>query len=322
MKKLLNISVIAALAILPAAANAATGEIVSVTGPATAASKSQADNAVTATAAPKYALAVEAATDATNVATASYVKGAYNEAMKAINKVSETAGSAVQSVTAGTANGTISVDNGADITVYDDSTLVDRVDDIEDSIGDTTLTTTEQTLTGAIEEVKAVADTAIQSVTTGDSTSGNGTIKVDGQAVSVYGLGSAAFVNTGDLADTANTYSNTTSGLTATTIQDAIDEVEGRVDTAESKIGNTPLTTTSQTLTGAIEEVKSNALTSSSLTDYAKKTGVTQTITNSTIAGTVPTVTVWGQETTGTAAITASITGATYAEPAAQGGGN
>ena len=210
-----------------------------------------------------------------------------------LNLTGVTAGSAVQSVTAGTANGTISVDNGADITVYDDSTLAGRVDDIEDSIGDTTLTTTAQTLTGAIEEVKGVADSAIQSVTTGDSTSGNGTIKVDGQAVSVYGLGSAAYVNTGDLASTAGTYSDTNSNLGATTIQGAIEALDTAVD---------------------------NMNTASA--DYAKKTGVTQTITNSTIAGTVPTVTVWGQETTGTAAITASITGATYAEPAAQGGGN
>ena len=209
MRKFLNISVIAAVAILPMAANAATGDIVSVSDPATYTGNAN----VTASTAPKYALAVEAATDTTNVATASYVKGAYNAAMKAINKVSETASSAVQSVDAGTANGTISVDGGADVTVYDDTALAGRV--------------------------------------------------------------------------TAN----------------------------ETKIGNTPLTTTATTLTGAIEEVKSNALTSSSLTDYAKKSGVTQTITNSTITGTVPTVIAWGAETTSTAAVTASITGATYAEP-------
>lgn len=37
------------------------------------------------------------------------------------------------------------------------------------------------------------ADTAVQSVVAGDSTSGNGTIKVDGTAVGVYGLQSAAY---------------------------------------------------------------------------------------------------------------------------------
>ena len=166
MKKLLNISVIAALAVLPMAANAAVGQIVSVSDPTAAASANPAQSAndVTALTAPKYALAVEAATDSTNVATASYVKGAYNQAMKAINKVSETASSAVQSVTAGTANGTISVDSGADVTIYDDSALAGRVTTVENKIGNTTLTTTAQTLTGAIEEVKGTAGFALSFV--------------------------------------------------------------------------------------------------------------------------------------------------------------
>ena len=51
--------------------------------------------------------------------------------------------------------------------------------------------------------------------------------------MSVAGLGSAAFVDTGDLADTAGTYDNTGSGLTATTIQDAIDEVATAAGTAK-----------------------------------------------------------------------------------------
>ena len=129
MKKLLNISVIAALAVLPLAANAGVGDVISVTDPAHDA------NAAAAQTAPKYALAVEAATDTTNVATASYVKGAYNAAMKAINKVSETAGSAIQTVKVngtaltptdgavnvtvaeGATNGTVAV-NGADVAVH------------------------------------------------------------------------------------------------------------------------------------------------------------------------------------------------------------
>ena len=88
MKKLLNISVIATLAVLPLVANAAVGDIVSG-DPATATSASQTAEAVTASTAPKYALAKEGANDG-NLATAGYVKGAYNATMKAINKVSET----------------------------------------------------------------------------------------------------------------------------------------------------------------------------------------------------------------------------------------
>ena|GEM_PF-2709544 len=99
MKKFLNISVIAALAILPMAANAAVGEIVpgaptNITKvPVEQAAVQTADN-VTAGDGPKYALALEGQNDG-NVATAGYVKGAYNAAIRAINKVSETASGAL-----------------------------------------------------------------------------------------------------------------------------------------------------------------------------------------------------------------------------------
>ena len=202
MKKLLNISVIAALAVLPVAANAAVGEVVSVADPAHSTA-----SGITAETAPKYALAVEAATDATNVATASYVKGAYNAAIKAINKVSETATNAL------TADGTATLTNKA---IDADSNTITNI------------------------EVADMKGTAVV---------------------------------------------NSTEGIQATA--SASDD--------------------------ALVTEKAVAAT---LDNYAKKTGVTQTITNSTIAGTVPTVTVWGVETPGTAQITASITGATYAEPA------
>ena len=84
MKKLLNISVIAALAILPMAANA---DITTTDPGATNADAPVAANA------PKYSLATADETDA-NLATAGYVKGAYNAAIKAVNKVATTAANA------------------------------------------------------------------------------------------------------------------------------------------------------------------------------------------------------------------------------------
>ena len=102
MKKLLNISVIAALAILPLAANA---EVVAVADPA------HDDNAAAAQTLPKYALAEANANVDGVVATAGYVKGAYNAAIMAINNVAETANGAVKSVTEGATNGTIKVDD-------------------------------------------------------------------------------------------------------------------------------------------------------------------------------------------------------------------
>ena len=99
MKKILNISVIAALAILPMAANAAVGEIVpgaptNITNVPEGQAAIQTAQNVTAGDGPKYALALEGTNDG-NVATAGYVKGAYNAAIKAINKVSETATNAL-----------------------------------------------------------------------------------------------------------------------------------------------------------------------------------------------------------------------------------
>ncbi len=223
MKRLLTVSFITILAVLPMVASA---EVFSVADPTTDA------NAAVAETNPKWALA-EAGDNDDNLATAGYVKGAYNQTMKAINKVATTVGNAA----------------------------------------DKDLSNLSATGTGVIT-------TAITNNAAGA------------------------------------TYSNTTSGLTATTIQGAIDEVEERVDSVEDTIGNTTLTTTAQTLTGAIEEVKSNALTSSALTNYAKKTGVENTIETATITARVPTLTTWGNDnSTGTVGVEVVSIAATYAEP-------
>ena len=87
MKNILNISVIAALAILPMAANATR-----VAGDPT---HSDAASGLTTDAQPKWALAEANESVDGNVATAGYVKGAYNAAMKAINTIADTAGNAL-----------------------------------------------------------------------------------------------------------------------------------------------------------------------------------------------------------------------------------
>ncbi len=301
MKKLLNISVIAALAILPMAANATD---YSVTDPTAA------DPATAATTGPGWALAQTAATDNTNLATAGYVKGAYNQAMKAINKVAATADTAVQSVTTGATAGTISVD-GTDVAV--NGVLTDAsafataaqgalADSAVQSVttgataGTISVDGTDVAVNGVLTDASAfataaqgaLADSAVQSVTEGST---NGTISVDGTDVDVHGLGSAAFVDTDDIAGTAGTYDDTNSSLGATTIQGAIEALDTAVDSMNTASAN-----------------------------YAKKIGVTNTISASTISGTVPTVTAWGADTPGTAVVTASITGAAYTETAPSSG--
>ncbi len=277
MKKLLNISVIAALAILPLAANAA--DIDKDPGATTA-------NAPVAQNAPKYALAEANANVDGVVATAGYVKGAYNAAIKAVNKVADMAtnatnsanisydgttstlsatnvqaavdelasekadannvytksqtytqtevdnaieSGAVQTVTKGNGNGTISVDNGADVTIYDDTALAGRVSDNETHIGTLgSLQTTEKSsLVGAINEVKGTAGFA----------------------------GTAA-----ELTDTHFTPTDTTSAAkAANAAMVAAAAAQADVDAVETDLS----------------------------TNYATKTGVTTTVTNALNAATV-----------------------------------
>ena len=246
MKKLLNISVIAALAVLPLAANAAVTD--ADPGDTNA-------NAPVATNAPKYSLAAAESNDG-NVATAGYVKGAYNAAIKAINKVSETAGNAAnQDLTNLSATGKANV--SAQGTV--------------DTTGTTSYTA--GTVGAAINAIKTTADGAVQSVTVNGTAlqetnggvnvtiaegSTNGTVAVNGADVAVHGLGSAAYTDS-----SAYDAAGAASG-----VQSAI---EGKLDD-----GATGYDIDAKTL----KVQGADVLTNAALTDYAKKTGVETTVTN------------------------------------------
>ena len=357
MKKLLSISVIAALAVLPMAANATAADVdkqPSAIDMTAQGAETTASNA-TATAAPKYEL-VASHTNDSNVATAGYVKGAYNATIRAINKVSDelsdsenisydntdsgltatdvqaaideiasTADSAVKgvkvngseltpdangkvnvTVAEGATDGTVAV-NGTDVAVhglgsaaYEDTTAFataaqgTKADNAETHIGTMgNLTGGETTLVEAIEAVRTTADGAVQSVTTGTT---DGTINVDGTEVSVAGLGSAAYEDTGAFATAAQ---------------------GTKADNAETLLGNSAMGTTATTVTGAIAELKTAS------GNYATQTAVENTIETATITANVPTLTTWGNDSsTGTVAIQNVNISASYAEPAQQGSGD
>lgn len=170
MRKLLNISVFAALTILPVMANA---EVFAVADPTTDA------NAAVAATDPKWAL-VEAGDNDNDLATAGYVKGAYNQAMKAINKVATTAAGGVKGVkvngaeltpdangkvdvlvSEGSANGTISVNN-ANVAVHGlGSAAYVNTGSIAGTAGtydDTTSNLGATTIQGAIQALDTVVD--------------------------------------------------------------------------------------------------------------------------------------------------------------------
>ena len=244
MKKLLSISVIAALAALPMAANATVGDVV-----ASSVEPAHADPATVATAAPGYALVTEGANDG-NLATAGYVKGAYNASMKAINKVATTAGNAADKNLSNISTAGEDVIKGlAAAGAYDNT--------------DSELTAT--TIQDAIDEVAGTAGSAVQSVVEGST---NGTVSVDGTDVAVHGLGTAAYTAASDYATAAQ---------------------GAKADTA---------------------------LQAADLANYATHDGVENTIETATYTVSVPTLTAWGNDSSvGTAANVTVTAAATYAEP-------
>lgn len=316
MKRLVTVSFITILAVLPMVASA---EVFSVADPTTDA------NAAVAETNPKWALA-EAGDNDDNLATAGYVKGAYNQTMKAINKVATTVGNTVQGVkvngtelskdangkvdvlvSEGSTNGTISVNN-ADVAVhglgsaaftpstnYATSAQGTTAETAAQNIGTmANLTGNETTLVEAIEAVRTTANGALVASDIAEGAT-NGTISVNNTDIAVHGLGSAAFSET-----TAFDAAGTASGVQAA--------IEGKLDDGANGYDIDAKTLKVQ---GA------SVLTGAALTDYAKKSGVENTIETATITARVPTLTTWGNDnSTGTVGVEVVSIAATYSEPA------
>lgn len=304
MKRLLTVSFITILAVLPMVASA---EVFSVADPTTDA------NAAVAETNPKWALA-EAGDNDDNLATAGYVKGAYNQTMKAINKVATTVGNAADKdlsnlSATGTGVITTAITNNAAGATYSNTTsgltattiqgaideVEGRVDTVQTNIGTmANLTGNETTLVEAIEAVRTTANGALVASDIAEGTT-NGTISVNNSDVAVHGLGSAAFSET-----TAFDAAGAASGVQAA--------IEGKLDDGANGYDIDAKTLKVQ---GA------SVLTGAALTDYAKKSGVENTIETATITARVPTLTAWGNDnSTGTVGVEVVSIAATYAEPA------
>jgi len=370
MKKLLNISVIAALAVLPMAANATVGEIVSVSDPTSNASLQtpQGNSDITAQSAPKYALAVEAATDSTNVATASYVKGAYNAAMKAINRVSETASNALTADGEATlthktidANGTGNNITNIETDNFNADAIVTSTEAIKlDGTGSDTALTTEKAVAGAITTATngMVTETGTQTLTnkaiSGGTVSGaaisGGTVSgatitggtIDADSTTISNLETDNFKSGVVRSSTDTIRASDNASDTALVTEKAVAAaIEGATTGAVTETGRQTLTnktidaddntisdlTTSNLKSGVLVDSTAGIADSSTasdtklvsekaiaeaIADFATKAGVTATISASTVSGTVPTVTTWGSETTGTAVVTGTVSSAAY----------
>lgn len=254
MKKLLNISVIAVLAVLPMAANAdpTTG----TTG----------DNApITTNNAPTYkGVALNNEVDG-SLATAGYVKGAYNDAIKAVNKVYTTVTTGEATLT----NKTIDADDNtiSDLTTtnFKSGTVVTSIGDAEGANAATnTELPTALAVRNAIDAVAGTANSAVQEIETGTT---NGTISVDGTEVSVAGLGTAAFTN-------STAYATAAQGALAESALQAADLADyakkaGVVDT----ITHSTVTTTAATGTVTIMNTWGSDSTSSADVSIPALTG-------------------------------------------------
>ena len=328
MKKLLNISVIAALAILPMAANADPASDVTAKDPGATINQTTSEGqaaaaSATATYAPKYSLAAAGANDDNHLATAGYVKGAYNAAIKAINRVSETASSAL------TADGTATLTNKA---INADNNTISNLEADNFKTGVIVDSTTGIAAVGSASDTKLVtekavakeiADEAVQTVTVGTA---NGTISVDGGADVVIYNDSALAGRVTTLEDDVGDMSGLTG--TADTLVGAIEEVRGTAGFAgtASELTDTNFQSTDRTsaakaanaamAAAAAAQSDVDAVETDLSTNYAKRTGVENTIQTATISANVPTLTVWGNDsTTGTVGVTVSSISASYAEP-------
>ncbi len=256
MKKLLNISVIAALAVLPLTANAA---VTDADPGDTNASAPVAANA------PKYSLAAAESNDG-NIATAGYVKGAYNAAIKAINKVSETASNAL------TADGTATLTNKA--IDADDNTITD----LGTNNFKTGVIVTEVGATGAdtaLPTEQAVRE-AITTATTGMVTT-DGTQTLTNKTIS-GGTVSGATISGGTVSGATITGGTIDADSTTISNLEADNFKAGTVSTsvrASTSAEDTKLVTEKAVAT-AIED----AIDGIDMSDYATQDGVETTVTN------------------------------------------
>ena len=268
MKKLLNISVIAALAVLPVAANATPVAGAPTTLPTTGTGAEEAIAAAKASSGPTYAL-VEADQTDNNLATAGYVKGAYNASMKAINKVAEMATGATDTIEARLETNTPS-ENGYDINA---KTLdVNGNTTVGGTLGVTGATTLEDNLT-----VGGNASVTGTTTLTGDATVNNVTVS-SGKALSTQGATIAAGTGT-TVTGTLNAGGATITGTSGNEV--VIDHAE--IDADDNVITNLE---TDNFKTGVIQTTlrdSSSASDTALASEKAVRTAIDSINTNSSI---------------------------------------
>ena len=313
------------------------------------------DNTNVASNNPQYALVGIDDSEQGHIASTAYVKGAYNSTIRAINKVAQTADSAVKSVAEGSTNGTVSV-NGTDVAVHGlgSAAYTDSTD--YDGAGAAAAVETKLTTGGGASGYDINAKTLkVQGVNvatvSGEQTLTNKTIDADNNTIQDLTLGN---LKEGLVSDEVRTLTQNDAGYTdwstnktiatekavSQAISGAVSGMvtESSTNTFTNKTINAEGTGNSITNLKTTNIKEDTLITSGEdftdsndtklptvkavntvLSDYAKKTGVTQTISNSTGTATAYLYKKWGDDNEGTGrqAVTFSVSlaGAAYAEP-------
>lgn len=281
MKKLLNISVIAALAVLPVVANATAADVnkqptsinMQAEGAVTTA------NNATASGAPKYELAQAHANDS-NVATAGYVKGAYNASIRAINRVAEMAAAATDSANIsydGTESG------------LDANNVQDAIDELASEKADAAYTNANMSASTLAEAITELESEKLDKTSADVANPGNYISAGTGVAANLGALDTAVKANADALDAIDDTYATQ----------------DGAAATAATAINGANVTSTFTN--GAIEN---DATATGTVNSTVTGTG-TATVAMPT-SGTVDTLTTWGSDsTTGTADVALATTSTT-----------
>ena len=298
MRKLLGISLVAVLVAAPMMASAATDESIKAVGTSESGLASTGTNVITAGKNKYYAGHVITADDMTAVPSAAYVKGAYNAAISAVNKVAEDA--AIKAGVEQTIKNT-------QLTSSSSSTFSNG------AITNGSVTgTVSSTLTGAKLSNKAITGTLTSDTVTGTVTSTFSGGSITG---TVSGIPTAiALRTTWDSDTTANstdafvTGSKNVTGSATGTVTSTL---------SNAKVSNKAVTgtVTNDAVTGTVTSTLSDAaLTSTAVTGTVTNDAVTGTV-NSTFSGGTVTGGVTGTVNT-TTTTTVKQSSVIYAEPA------
>lgn len=278
MKKSFRISLVALLAAVPMMAMAADPVY-----PATAEPTSD-SNAPVASGNPKYALAPANSLTDGNAASAGYVKGAYNAAIKAINKVHDeaiTAQSAANSANSAIAglgsvyeakgaatsaiaglDSTVSQASAADKPAVTVKEVDGKLTEVTASIASGTIS--KNALNSTVQASLDKADSALQAHQTITTGSANGTISVAGSDVSVKGLGTAAY----SAATAFDASGAATSAKTAIENKLSSGATGYDINAKSLKVNGTAVLTSHQDISGKINtSAISSALSSTSTND-------------------------------------------------------